>query len=94
MDEEIEIPNDIDERLYGIFEKDEFFGILIGFMVGAHLLGMVLGLLCGFAGYRFTVRFKARQPRGVIRHWLYRAGIMNFRGTRWCNGLQREVFGK
>lgn len=93
-DDEIEIPNDIDERLYIVFEKEEFGAILLGVFIGGQILGLLGALVGPFIAYRGVARFKARQPRGVIRHWLYWVGIMNFRNKKWGNGLQREVIGR
>lgn len=91
---EIQIPNDIDDRLYVVLEKEEFMAALGGLIAGIMIYNLFLGLFFAWLGYRMMVRFKSRQPRGAIRHWLYWIGATPIKRFRLQNGLEREVFGK
>lgn len=93
-EEEIQIPNDLDDKLYVVLEKEEFLAGATGFIAGSMIYNLFLGIPLAWIGYRIMVRFKARQPRGAIRHWLYWIGATPMKKFRLQNGLEREVFGK
>lgn len=93
-DDSIQIPNDLDDRLFVVFEKEEFMAALIAFVAGIMILNIFLGLPMAWFGYRLMARLKARQPRGAIRHMLYWLGVAPLKHFRLQNGLEREVVGK
>lgn len=91
----IQIPADLDKVLFVMWEIEEAFAFLIGFVLVAQITGSaILGLVAAYIAFRLMRVFKARQPRGAIRHWLYWHGIMSFQKTKWFSGLEREVTGK
>lgn len=91
----IEIPNELDKVLFVMWEMEEAFSFLIAFVIVAQVTGSaIIGVFAGYVGFRAMRVFKARQPKGAIRHWLYWHGIMSFQKTKWFSGLEREVTGK
>lgn len=94
MEQDIDIPNNLDERLFVMWEMEESLAAIIGFMVFANFVDLFVGLLMGYVGFRSMRAFKAKQPRGAIMHWLYWVGVIPFQKTRLHNGLDREFFGK
>jgi len=91
--DEIEIPNYLDDRLFIMWEMEEALTFLACFLFVTQMSNIIIGGVAGYVGFRAMRAFKARQPRGAIRHWLYWHGILPFQKTAWFSGLEREVFG-
>lgn len=92
--DEIEIPNYLDDRLFIMWEMEEALAFMAAFFFVGNTTNIIFALAAGYLAFRGMRAFKARQPRGTIRHFLYWHGLLPMPATKWDSGLEREVFGR